>query len=107
RWCWAAALQMLLKSQGVNEPQKAILDRQPNDHERAFDVEDLVDPLTFDFKKRGTLLIQPRVVPRPLRRIEIIDGFGKDRWILADMGDSNPWSLPPHLVVIYGYRLDL
>jgi len=107
RWCWAAALQMVLKSQGVNEPQKAILAREANDDGSAFDVETLVDPLTFDFKKKGAFRIQPRVVPRPLRRAEVFDAFDRDRWILADMGGPNPWSLPPHLVVIYGYRLDL
>jgi hypothetical protein len=106
-WCWAASMQMCLNSAGTRAAQKDILVQAHLLEAELPPLEDL--PIRFTWKqgRAGRFDVTTRYLPTPLKRVQILDAFADNRMIVAEVGDDNPWQIPPHLVVIYGYRIDL
>lgn len=104
--CWAACVAMLLKSAGHTVSQKTILDRNdaPGD---GFRLEEIEAPMNFDFGRKGSVTITPRAATKPLKRIDIINSFDQNRFIVAGRRAESLEGAPDHPVVIYGYRIDL
>jgi hypothetical protein len=106
-WCWAACIQMCLRDAGIRASQESVIQEVTRTSGEVHDIKDLPTVFVYDKGRKSEITLMSRYLDRPLKRIEILDAFERERVIAAEIGEENPWGVPPHVVLVYGYRIDL
>ncbi len=106
-WCWAACIQMCLRAEGIPATQEAIVQRNYGAlvNRPAVSLEQIAMNLVIDYPTAsGMIRVRPTVLRRGLTSAEVKSYIDQNKLIIMAVGEGNPFTLPQHVVVAYGYR---
>ncbi len=109
QWCWAACVASCLKYSGMQVTQEQlVVERFGAVVNRSLPSVVLVaQHLNRSFSTHtGNVIVSPQVVDGPLDLVTMRQLIDAGCPIIACIGEGNPWSVPAHAIIFYGYHVD-